>query len=145
MVVDKVYKKEKKDCIKDKLSWHQHASDYYLDKPTNVIFTSKEAGVLPFDEQRILTKKREKDVAMSIWDKNKIRNSSKDGVSSSNKKEKNGIPFDCVGNRKNSATNHEREDSLFLKGQWQELILTNNDECEEILKNLNLHELIKNG
>lgn len=144
MVVNNVYTEKHK--IKDNLSWHQHASDYYLNKSINnsinVIFTSNEAGVLPFDEERILTKKREKDVAMSIWDKNKFRNSSKDGVSSSNKKEKNGIPFDYVGDRKNSATNHEREDTLFLKGQWQELILTDNDECEAILRKLSLDELI---
>ena len=130
-----------------KFNDHPHSTNFYTKKKNNIIFLPKvnKSKVLDFSEDLILTNLNRDPIAMSIWDINKFRNQSEDGASSSNKKEKNGIPFDYEGERKNSATNPEDKDSLFLKGQWQELILTNNDECEEILKKLNLSELIKNG
>lgn len=147
MVVDEIINMNNEYHKKQagKFNCHPHSTKFYTQKDNNIIFLPKEnkSKVLDFSENLILTNLNRDPIAMSIWDKNKFKNQSEDETPSNNNKEKNGIPFEYVGKRNNSATNSE--DSLFLKGQWQELILTNNDECTEILKNLNLHELIKNG
>ena len=118
-------------------SWHPHSTEYYISNSkstnNNTLFISNgNAGVFKFDEKLILTntdrKDKSKDIASAIWRKDiftdkKFENTDK-------------LPFDYCGDRKNSASDKENE--LFLKGQWQELILTNSKECKYLLKKLGI-------
>ena len=123
--------------IKESYKWHPHSADYYSNQDDvntknnpNYLFKGN-GGILPYNESRILTfleqRKNNKPTAMSIWDKKKFCKQSKP--------EKK-LPFQIVGERVNSASDTENE--LYLKGQWQELIMTDNDECVAFLTNLNL-------
>lgn len=117
-------------------NWHPHSTDYYISNSkstkNNTLFISEagNAGVFKFDENLILTNtKREgknKDIASAIWRKNIFPEG----------KEGDKLPFKYIGERKNSATATSNE--LFLKGQWQEIILTDSNECKTILYNLGI-------
>lgn len=136
LVVDKIVPLTKNN--REEYSWHPHSTEYYTlnSKSTNnnTLFISKarNAGVFEFDENLILTNtKRQgknKDIASAIWRKKLFPNKKLEN--------EDDLPFEYWGDRKNSATDTSNE--LFLKGQWQELILTNSKECKYLLEKLGI-------
>ena len=123
--------------IKEKYKWHPHSADYYsnqdnLNTKNNPNYLFKGNGeILRYNESRILTlnpRKNNKPTAMSIWNRDKFV--------SEKTETKEGLPFQIIGKRVNSASDKDNE--LYLKGQWQEIIMTDNNECEAFLKKLNL-------
>ena len=110
------------------LNWHPHSIDYYKkQKENNIIFTGK-GQVYDFSKSRVLTKLERKcgrEISMAIWDKKKIINSNE---------VEDYIKFSEQSTRKNTAAN--KSDELYLRGQWQELII--DQDCEYLLQQLNL-------
>lgn len=102
-----------------KLKWHPHADDERTTDPTNIIIKASDtlsfdnskpgAGILTFDEKRILTKYG---CNKATWKMNDVY-----------------LPWNIYGNRKNSA--NDPLFSVYYSGQWQELGLKESDKCTE--------------
>lgn len=135
LVVDKYYTNE--DICNNNLDWHPHAQAFYKEKKNNVIFVG-DGNVLSFDPRRVLTKidRTQKDIAMAVWDKRIF-----DGLSSNSEGHAEGIPFERHPENFRKNSNKDNPDELFIRGQWQELILTNDDECKKLLRKFGLEYL----
>lgn len=99
----------------EKYSWHPHADKSRLVNKTNALYIPREKlslddklpgyGVLNFHSKRVLTKMG---YTPAIWNEHPFL-----------------MPEMVIGNRKNSA----KEEGLYYKGQWQELVLKENEEA----------------
>lgn len=104
----------------EKLWWHPHSSYARGNNAPNVIFTAAEklsfdsrkpgAGLLAFDEKRVLTAK---DCKKATWKYNSVYDVSH-----------------VLGKRKNS----NPDQGIYYAGQWQELGLEESDACSKWVK-----------
>ncbi len=110
--------------MQKKLWWHPHSDDYRTSDETNVIFKAAEtlsfdhskrgAGLLTFDEKRVLTRYG---CNKATWKQNDIYD-----------------VFNIYGNRKNSA--RDPITSIYYSGIWQELVLKESADCSKWAKYL---------
>ncbi|HEX2946303.1 MAG TPA: hypothetical protein VHT96_10155 [Clostridia bacterium] len=104
-------------------SWHPHTDNSKIYNKTNTLYTPRETlsfdnrlpgyGTLNFDVKRILTKKG---YTPAKWDERRFL-----------------MPNMLIGNRKNSSN---EEGIIYYQGQWQELVLKENDETTKWAKHI---------
>lgn len=98
-----------------KYSWHPHVDNSRLYNKTNALYVPRDAlsfsnklpgyGTLNYDIKRVLTKEG---CTPAIWNEYRFC-----------------MPDMVIGKRKNSA----KEKGLYYQGQWQELVIKDNDEA----------------